>query len=1230
MTDSDRPSESHERHSGVKIGDVGGNIENSWFAGRDIVQQFIFGDTKEHDRRNKLNLLDKVRALWIKPLLEDSIHEELFIEVGRRFEPNAVSHPWDRVLITADNKVQKIPPDQSTLDLFHERGNGLLVLGDPGSGKTITLLEMARDAATLARRDRTCPIPVVFNLSWGKRKDNLAEWLIDELKGLYGVSKPLAREWIEHNDLLLLLDALDEVAASSQESCIESINDFRKEHGLAQIVVCSRWEDYKQLSGRLAVECAIRLCPLSPDQVDNYLTTAGPRLSAVRVLLQQDEGLRELARTPLMLSVMSLAYEARSPHPSGHVQGAIGNSSVEALFDAYVARMFKDRPSRRFCPEKVGAGLEFLANRMSIHNQSSFALETLQPSWLSSDRQRWFYSIGSRAMACVVISLCVCPFMWAFFDEAPFLQYLILALLVCAGAFSGVALGIADGRRFNREISGGDSTGKKRSPIAALGATLGLVFIACVGLVAIYVLIVVFLMDHGGGRAGAIELVLLFGSGGLSLFVVVPIVLILGMRRRWSCVIRDVQTAEFVSLSWKRVGLTTLLVVVLCGGGTFGFNSVMRGPQGVVWDIQNKIITPLDLPKKPFVGRYIMRSPQIRQVEFDKQGTKVAFVDDNGEVRVFSLAGRAIILEDKGPETQFKDILSTTISFSNDGQRLSVERGVVYYETEIFNTKTWERLAKVGDDRVIAKSPNLRRLVVRRENDKGVAQLLNLDDGRAITSFSVSSGRNDDVVKFNRTSNRFMVTVNDEKIELRDAEEGRLLGEVCKKSSSRLGCVFTLDGSQIIGFDNGVIRVWSAIDASFMFAMTYVQLKDTPGNLPRMSEGDAKLFIFELDGTARIWDMKNGALVSTLNSPAIASRDINNFDVNSVGTRVFDLQGTTFSLWNVQTGTIIPTEGAREVASATFGPDGKWIVLVDKQRLVYLMNAGSGRKIADLESEPIATPVGTRIITLSKMGKINLRDSLSGSLVSALYKGADADFEFLNSSNAGFSPDGSRIWLNCPDGRLRVYDASNGHLIALLRIPSTRAAEFANDDRFIVTVSAVESLYADWRPISVLWVLVGLLIALLAGRQKEVSKTKTRPNEGLLLTMKNAFIAGVVAGFFFLLICTTFLFLIDKDILQYLDRLASFSLAFTLLIAFSFGTIDLMNHYTLRLIVRATEELPPPLLEFLDYGSSCALLRRVGSHYIFIHRLLLEYFSQRFDHRNAKMPPAQGLGKHTN
>ena len=58
-----------------------------------------------------------------------------------------------------------------------------------------------------------------------------------------------------------------------------------------------------------------------------------------------------------------------------------------------------------------------------------------------------------------------------------------------------------------------------------------------------------------------------------------------------------------------------------------------------------------------------------------------------------------------------------------------------------------------------------------------------------------------------------------------------------------------------------------------------------------------------------------------------------------------------------------------------------------------------------------------------------------------------------------------------------------------------------------------------------------------------------------------------------------------------------------------YGGIDVLQHYTLRFLLWWRGYLPWNTARFLDYATERIFLRKVGGGYIFIHRLLLEYFA---------------------
>jgi hypothetical protein len=280
------------------------------------------------------------------------------------------------------------------VDVFDEMGGALLILGEPGSGKTTTLLELAREAIARAENDPDQKIPVVFNLSSWVRGQSLLNWLVTELNTKYLIPKPVGRKWVTENDLLLLLDGLNEVEAGNRDACVEAINGFREEYGLTEIVVCCRTEEYQALTTRLRFEGAVLLQPLAPAQVSYYVAAAGAELAGLRTALQADAGLRELAQSPLMLSIMALTYSGR--HDPAQVS-QVGDRRKH-IFDLYVLRMLSMRPSSsHYTPTQTIRWLACLAQGMIRHGQVEFLIENLQPTWLSRHSDRWLYEIGVRA-----------------------------------------------------------------------------------------------------------------------------------------------------------------------------------------------------------------------------------------------------------------------------------------------------------------------------------------------------------------------------------------------------------------------------------------------------------------------------------------------------------------------------------------------------------------------------------------------------------------------------------------------------------------------------------------------------------------------------------------------------------------------------------------------------------------------------------------------------------------
>ena len=184
-------------------------------------------DLTQKEYRQRMVLLSKVKDYWIKGVLEKSLYTESMIELGLEERADLVERPYTG----SEESRESLPTGIGATEFFDQIGVGrtLLILGEPGSGKTITLLKLAQNLIACAEENVNRLIPVVFNLSsWKIKRQSIADWLLEELWSKYGVPKSIGKNWVEQEKLILLLDGLDEVKAEDREACVKSTNQFIK------------------------------------------------------------------------------------------------------------------------------------------------------------------------------------------------------------------------------------------------------------------------------------------------------------------------------------------------------------------------------------------------------------------------------------------------------------------------------------------------------------------------------------------------------------------------------------------------------------------------------------------------------------------------------------------------------------------------------------------------------------------------------------------------------------------------------------------------------------------------------------------------------------------------------------------------------------------------------------------------------------------------------------------
>lgn len=330
------------------------------------------------EQRNLATLLERGKQFWVSGVLDHVAGNTGTYALQMAPEPDAVEQPW------RDNANLPAPPVSSAslsiLDIFEQSGRLLLILGEPGSGKTVTLLQLARHLMEQARENPAEPVPVVFHLgSWSPREMSLGQWLVLEARSKYYVSGSLFEQWLREQRIILLLDGLDEIRLAERAACVQGINDFVSQWGVPGIAVCARRDEYLSLPTRLKLNCAVTLQPLSAEQIEAILATSAQSGQQVQQLLHTTPDMAALAASPLMLNLM------RASDP-GSTDTAMHDVVPATPTDTILARYVE----ARLPPQKIDADrrqsvltrLAWVARRTLDRGGNLFQIDALQPHHL--------------------------------------------------------------------------------------------------------------------------------------------------------------------------------------------------------------------------------------------------------------------------------------------------------------------------------------------------------------------------------------------------------------------------------------------------------------------------------------------------------------------------------------------------------------------------------------------------------------------------------------------------------------------------------------------------------------------------------------------------------------------------------------------------------------------------------------------------------------------------------
>ncbi len=144
--------------------------------------------------------------------------------------------------------------------------------------------------------------------------------------------------------------------------------------------------------------------------------------------------------------------------------------------------------------------------------------------------------------------------------------------------------------------------------------------------------------------------------------------------------------------------------------------------------------------------------------------------------------------------------------------------------------------------------------------------------------------------------------------------------------------------------------------------------------------------------------------------------------------------------------------------------------------------------------------------------------------------------------------------------------------------------------------------------------LSGLSGGFTGGMSSNVlnERNLTKPNQGIRFSALHSALIGTVSLLIGGIVGGLLVGVVTHNITN-INIMLTYGLVFGSLVGLvnglRSGGIACIQHVALRWLLRETGSLPWDYARFLDYAAERVLLRKVGGGYIFIHRLLLEYFA---------------------
>jgi HEAT repeat protein len=265
--------------------------------------------------------------------------------------------------ITSDKKTKSDTTVFSSFyDAFNYHGGKVFMVGEPGAGKTTTLLAFARDCAVTRLYNASEGIPIIKSIHTWKPGIDVSQWLFMDVEHF-------GHEFLASEKYIFILDGLDELGNRVtaykhrvsenivfDSAIVEEANKDQYEEVILdprlillkelsriaqphQLVISIRTNDFQEVKHGIALGI-VHLESLDNEQIEKYFIELN--LSKIWRKARSDRNLLQMFRTPLLLSLFTFAFLPVEGEPAPNIK----NLTEHKILDLFIHRRFVHEQAR--------------------------------------------------------------------------------------------------------------------------------------------------------------------------------------------------------------------------------------------------------------------------------------------------------------------------------------------------------------------------------------------------------------------------------------------------------------------------------------------------------------------------------------------------------------------------------------------------------------------------------------------------------------------------------------------------------------------------------------------------------------------------------------------------------------------------------------------------------------------------------------------------------------------